>query len=213
MAVSGKLIPRPSTFQLLPFNCKLDRNLLVVDLINWDKLQWKRELLIGNVDPHVLELILKIPILMTSRRDELVWHYSANGSYSVWSAYHLALEHKMTSCNFGSSSRDRSSDWKSIWHLHLPPKIKLLLWRACKNFLPVGWNGIFVCVKWDLALNVLDVDLRKKQFFMLSFPAQQLWRIGLLLLWDYAAMVSMTIPFMIGSSPLNQSLMLSSCAL
>lgn len=78
----------------------------------------------GNVDSHDLDLILKIPITMSKRCDELVWHYSNNGIYSVRSAYHLALDSKKALHNLGSSFGGGRDDWKRIWIMNIPLKIK-----------------------------------------------------------------------------------------
>lgn len=93
-----------------------------------------------GMDSHDLDLILKIPITMSRRCDELVWHYSNNGIYSVRSAYHLALDSKKALHNLGSSSGGGRDDWKRIWIMNIPLKIKLFFWHACKEFWPVRWN-------------------------------------------------------------------------
>lgn len=84
--MSGRWIPRPNSFQLSPFNCRLDANLLVADLIDRVSLRWKTELLVGNINVGDLEVIKSIPISL-HRSDELVWHYSPNGNYIVKLGY------------------------------------------------------------------------------------------------------------------------------
>lgn len=36
----------------------------------------------------------------------------------------------------GASSGESDINWSEIWNLNLPPKIRLLIWRACRNILP-----------------------------------------------------------------------------
>lgn len=102
--VSGKWIPQPNSAQLSPFNCRLDADLLVADLIDRASFCWKTELLIDNVDVGDLEIIKSIPISLQNRSDELVWHYSQHGIYTVKSWYYLAMQRKRNSLNHGGSS-------------------------------------------------------------------------------------------------------------
>lgn len=65
---------------------------------------------------------------------------SNNGLLSVKSAYNF-IEASNTSPNHlpkVSSSTVMEKFWKVIWRLELPKKIKLFIWRAYNNGIPVG---------------------------------------------------------------------------
>uniref|UniRef100_A0A803QK33 Reverse transcriptase zinc-binding domain-containing protein n=1 Tax=Cannabis sativa TaxID=3483 RepID=A0A803QK33_CANSA len=77
-------------------------------------------------------LILSIPLTLTNRDDTIVWLKEVSGLYLVKSAYKLIQELNGT-WNSATSSTFR----KKFWKLHVPPKIKDLVWRACSNCLPI----------------------------------------------------------------------------
>ncbi|KAL0292890.1 UNVERIFIED_CONTAM: hypothetical protein Scaly_3150700 [Sesamum calycinum] len=64
-------------------------NLLVSALIDHELGTWKHDRLRDLFLPVDVEAILKIPLGRTSQPDFAVWHYSADGRFSVRSAYHL----------------------------------------------------------------------------------------------------------------------------
>ena len=35
---------------------------------------------------------------------------------------------------------NQTSFWKTIWHLNIPPKIRIFTWRVCRNSLPTMLN-------------------------------------------------------------------------
>jgi hypothetical protein len=54
-----------------------------------------------------------------------------NGFYLVRSAYRLCVD-VLTD----SSHLRRGGYWQGIWRLKIPPKIKNLIWRICRNVVP-----------------------------------------------------------------------------
>lgn len=70
-----------------------------------------------------------------------MWRHSKHGNFSVRSCYHMILAAKLSedSTLNGSNSGERRLNWKGLWSLHLPPpKVKVFLWRACFDIIPVG---------------------------------------------------------------------------
>ncbi|KAL0283948.1 UNVERIFIED_CONTAM: hypothetical protein Sangu_2857400 [Sesamum angustifolium] len=59
----------------------------------------------------------------------------ANGRFSVRSAYHLAWSMRQVGA---SPSAPRS--WSFLWAAKVPPKVRLLAWKACHNSLPTSQN-------------------------------------------------------------------------
>lgn len=55
------------------------------------------------------------------------------------SAYHLVRRNRQHADDSvrGSSSRENGDNWDFIWHVKLPPKIKIFGWRLLKSALPI----------------------------------------------------------------------------
>ncbi|KAL0295680.1 UNVERIFIED_CONTAM: hypothetical protein Sangu_3189800 [Sesamum angustifolium] len=83
-------IPQSSSFRPITPVATNDPNLLVSALINHELGTWKHDRLRDLFLPVDVEAILKIPLGRTSQPDFAVWHYSADGGFSIRSAYHLA---------------------------------------------------------------------------------------------------------------------------
>ncbi|KAL0404160.1 UNVERIFIED_CONTAM: putative ribonuclease H protein [Sesamum radiatum] len=77
------------------------------------------------------------------RRISRFWHYTKSGTFSVKSAYHVttSLLSQYNSSKSGQSS-SWSRAWAGIWSARVPNKIKVFLWRACKEAIPTTANLI-----------------------------------------------------------------------
>ncbi|CAN1799251.1 hypothetical protein LINPERHAP1_LOCUS22046, partial [Linum perenne] len=53
--------------------------------------EWDEELLESLFSPEEVEAILGMVTAVSSRRDEIIWHYEKKGRYSVKMAYHLYM--------------------------------------------------------------------------------------------------------------------------
>ncbi|XP_057996522.1 uncharacterized protein LOC131175862 [Hevea brasiliensis] len=110
-------VPHVQDFKVQrPSHCPLDIN-HGFDLIDHDNLQWK---------------------------NELVVHYLKKrfGAYSVRSGYRFLLD-KANQSIIHSPSNSLSIPqhiWKKLWNLPLQPKIKVFVWKALLNALPVKGN-------------------------------------------------------------------------
>lgn len=93
MAASGAWIPRPVSFRLLQFNCKIPPDVKVADLIDKNSFSWRTDYLVDKVDKDDWDLILSIPVPCTNQPDT-IWHYSNNGWFSVTSAYGVTMRIK-----------------------------------------------------------------------------------------------------------------------
>lgn len=73
----------------------------------------------------------------------MIWHCSNNGIYSVKSAYKLAC----------SSTIDKTyaveGNWKMLWKLKVPPRVKLVLWTATRECLPTKVNLVSIGIQVD----------------------------------------------------------------
>ena len=81
--------------------------------------------------------ILKLPIM--ARGEGLwAWEKERHGNYSVKSAYRL--QEDVLEQQEGDWSEPRVSEerqWKLVWKLDVPPKIKVFWWRVLHDYLPV----------------------------------------------------------------------------
>ena len=134
---SDKWIPNPETYKVLtPIN-PLMYNEKVSALIDKESAVWKSELVNSIFLPHEASTILAIPLSSTLPEDCRVWSGTANGVFSVRSAYHVSHK-QLSKINVGECSNNTrmKSLWKAIWKLHCPNKIRNFIWRACKDILP-----------------------------------------------------------------------------
>ncbi|XP_012853612.1 PREDICTED: uncharacterized protein LOC105973139 [Erythranthe guttata] len=115
----------------------------VADLIDDSTHSWNLEVINGVFWPVDIDRILEIPLGCGFAKDKWVWHYSPNGKFTVRSCYHMILASSISSDQqrgdrSGSHSGGNSGDLKFIWHLDIPPKVRIFLWRLCKNILPTN---------------------------------------------------------------------------
>lgn len=95
------------------------------------------------------------------KEDELIWHHTTSGIYSVKSGYwtaKLKQEQEMSiRAEPGSSSSHRSRDlWKGLWNLKLPLKLTIFMWKFLQDRLlnkwTTKWQNIFLpsgmCLLW-----------------------------------------------------------------
>ena len=72
------------------------------------------------------------------------------GEFSVKSAYYIATRMIDTveegKCSSGDS---RNPLWRKLWHLNIPPKVRIFAWKMCMNALPTYVNlqkrGVNIC--------------------------------------------------------------------
>ncbi|KAK3195597.1 hypothetical protein Dsin_026907 [Dipteronia sinensis] len=82
--------------------------------------------------------ILLIPENCSQREDSLCWHYTEDEEYSVKSGYRLGIDLMAKPSTSGDTWS--SYYWKKLWNLAVPTKVKILIWRACMNWIPTLGN-------------------------------------------------------------------------
>lgn len=105
--------------------------LTVRDLMLPGAKAWNTTLIQQLFPPELATNILKTPLLETSTCDELLWSPTSSGQYSVRSAYHLCQSALRTEAH-----RDPRSNWKLVWRLVVPPKVRHFIWHMCTHCLP-----------------------------------------------------------------------------
>ncbi len=113
----------------------------VYQLIDPDTHSWNRQLIQEKFEPQDASAILAIQLNATTRPDRLCWQTTKTNLFTVWSAYHHALntnpDHNQPE---GSNANQLRRFWKSLWKLNVPSKCKHSLWRACTSSLPTRDN-------------------------------------------------------------------------
>ncbi|XP_074377272.1 uncharacterized protein LOC141718788 [Apium graveolens] len=79
--------------------------------------------------------------------------------------------------NIGVGLVTQSSGWSKLWKIDLPHKIKLFLWRFCRNNVPVKTrlSAKGVCIRLDCPMCNWDVEDLNHVFFLLALL---LWPAG-----------------------------------
>ena len=92
----------------------------------------------------------------------MVWTYDKQGKYDVKSGYQVVLSLKFK--DQPSSSRASPTEWNAIWKLEIPEKLKVFMWRATQDLLPMAGN--LWKRKFYRTHGAKDVERKVKIFFM-----------------------------------------------
>ncbi|CAN0846497.1 Putative ribonuclease H protein At1g65750 [Linum grandiflorum] len=84
--------------------------------------------------PHEAADVLAMSVT-GSRDDCIVWHHSKSGNYTVRSAYRMLLDASETMVSLGVAR-----EWRELWQLDIPPKIKHFAWRVARGVLATRDN-------------------------------------------------------------------------
>jgi hypothetical protein len=86
--------------------------------------------------------ILKIKLSANIRTDWVSWDFEKSGTFSVRSAYRLAMREKYEmGCTGSSNNLDRERViWKKIWRAEVPSKVRVFAWKVRRNGLPTRLN-------------------------------------------------------------------------
>lgn len=95
-----------------------------------DENQWDVDILYDIFDDRDVNLILSVPI-RENERDIWYWRKEKLGNYSIKTAYVLIQGNKESN-SINASNRQ----WKRMWNLKIPPKVKNLMWHATSGCLP-----------------------------------------------------------------------------
>nr|POE82994.1 putative ribonuclease h protein [Quercus suber] len=89
-----------------------------------------------------ITLVNAIPLSLADTPDWLFWPKTSSGTYSVKSGYKLLREVDVVEAPGASDLSGNRDVWKQIWKLHVPNRIRTLLWRACCDSLPSKANQV-----------------------------------------------------------------------
>lgn len=89
----------------------------VCDLFSVDGLSWDRNLIDGVLSPSDAARVYQQPIAQNKVADSLVWHFTADGVYSVKTRNRLAV-----GSDHGYFSRFVEGHWSRIWKKSAAPE-------------------------------------------------------------------------------------------
>ena len=108
--------------------------LRVADLIETTTASWREDLIRTVFTTFDAEAILKIPLCTRRVADFWSWGEDSRGKFSVGSAYRMLVRTKYDRVGWleereePSSSEGDNSEWRAIWKIEVPSKIKVFLW-------------------------------------------------------------------------------------
>ncbi len=129
--------------------------------------------------PNEARAIKQIPLSHRRPLDSRVWIGTRRGNFTVKSAYWLLVYQQQHQQVHTSSSSNGVINvfWNRVWAAKVPPKVKLFIWRACRNILPTltklferKASSSFSCSWCSEALETNDHVLWQCDF------AQKVWR-------------------------------------
>lgn len=102
---------------------------------------------------------------MTNR---IAWVHSSNGQYSVKSGYQFWLSNQTSITDV-----QQSDGWGRLWRLCVPHKVRVLLWRICRNTVPVRnkLRGKGVHVPITCMMCTRDIEHLLHLFFDCTFAS------------------------------------------
>lgn len=109
-----------------------DSNLVVSQLFIQNERRWDAVKVLQTFSREDADLILATGIPEHPVEDRLAWTRTTNGKYSVKTGYQLWHNR-----NVGVGAVLQSKGWSKLWRLDLPHKMKIFLWRFCRNNIPV----------------------------------------------------------------------------
>jgi hypothetical protein len=103
----------------------------VKDIMMSNSKSWDSDKISSMFDSTTVRRIVNTPLLASVRTDKLVWKLEQDGLYTVRSAYNYYVNSVESQDNAGIAG-----NWQQIWRAKIPPRVKNLLWRICRNVLP-----------------------------------------------------------------------------
>uniref|UniRef100_A0A803Q9W0 Reverse transcriptase n=1 Tax=Cannabis sativa TaxID=3483 RepID=A0A803Q9W0_CANSA len=131
-----KWLPRPSTFSLrTPAHVPQGTT---INTIKDEDGHWNTQKIEECFHPDDVPLILGITSGSTTQNDDLIWHYTPDGCYTVSSGYKVGTNNEQIAGT--SNDNDAKKWWRGIWKFEAPPKVRNFIWRVCNGWLPVNMN-------------------------------------------------------------------------
>ena len=99
----------------------------VCDLLLPSTRTWDPGRLASYFLPWETDMVRKIQVCTDGEEDILIWPLTADGDYSVRSAYRMLVDNESQSLPSSSTPNGDGSVWKKIWKVHVAHKIRHFL--------------------------------------------------------------------------------------
>lgn len=94
--------------------------------------------------------MIRIRLETLEVRDKLCWNENESQTFSVRTAYRVALRMNQVSVAEHSMAREDKQVWNRIWKLPIPPKVRNFVWRDSSDILPTRAN----LVRWKVPVDL-----------------------------------------------------------
>lgn len=118
--------------------------MMVAHLIVASSASWKEDLVWVTFTHFDAEEILRIPLCTRIVDDFWAWHEESRGGFSVRLPYRMILRTKLNREAWLNEEEGPSSDqqeqnkWSRIWHIKVPSKLRMFVWRLARQSMPTG---------------------------------------------------------------------------
>lgn len=132
-------LPLPHSFK--PYSLPMEGTELwnVGDIIDQENHSWIHSVITELFTDADSDIILQIPLSLRISEDRVCWHFDKHDMYNVKSGYHIAqliASNEMQGSSFERSDNTRMNLWKKVWSAHVPPKVRVFMWRLLLGNLP-----------------------------------------------------------------------------
>ncbi|XP_026398797.1 uncharacterized protein LOC113294610 [Papaver somniferum] len=134
-------------------------NFKVSDFIDHPNRSWRQDTLSQLFTSTQISQIMDIRIPPQPDVDKLRWSLTTSGNFSVNSTYNAII--KLHSSQV--VTRQQEQMWLLIWHLYIPFKCQMFIWKITRNILPVAarfqriaWVSNPNCVMCDNATETVE---------------------------------------------------------
>lgn len=130
---------------------------------------WNTSLIHDLFVPSSAQAILSIPIHSRPYQDKLMWILDYKGCFSVKSAYQELNPHL-------HPPNPSYVEWRKLWKLKGPKRIKMFLWRVTVNALPTKENLMCCMDIEDTCCVLCDQECEtSSHLFVKCLAAKALW--------------------------------------
>lgn len=129
-----------------------------MDLIDATSKSWRVDLIQTLFTPPSAKAILNTPLFNVIDKDLRIWAQESSGCYSVRSAYKLLIDRVLD-----TSHLKVAGNWRQLWKLKIPPRVKHFIWRLCRHILPTRSNLAHRHIVTDLDYPFCPGNIETKQ--------------------------------------------------
>jgi ribonuclease HI len=151
-------------------------------LIDAQSRSWIPETVNAFFDEGTADQIMQVQISKDGA-DFIRWPHTKNGMYSVRSAYNLArtdsffVSRSKQGGGSSSSAANEEKQWKMVWKINAPGKMKIHMWRFAHDCLPTGVQLVHRHIPASSACVFCGRSEDVEHAFLQCQFAQEVWRV------------------------------------